>query len=789
LKKIVPARERSKIPCMSDPEATESDDSSSTVPQRRASRAGAARDAKAKKQQTENGRLAKLAKLRETERNDALMVQEWSAHPIAQPGFKKLSDAESLYEAAILINNSETRNRIALAASCSVRIEAVEKAINFIRIMEQRNPLVDDLDQIERENRDKRILDDFKIWHEFAFRSGPDLLDPLVLLRCRKEVIYRIQILHNATSTKSLKDFIRTIVSPAIQAEKSANGMNSMIENEGDSLSKGKKYNLWNLLCGEDHISRGNKAIKSRTDAIKNPLGGLSMAAGWAWIVKKLGIHPKCIVFVDAMGHLANHASGRLGFIKGKLPAGTKKLMRDEGWTCVYDRADVAAERCFSIDVGMAYGVGLLMYSVHIYDITIREISIIKVSGFGSVMFEPYSQASKDASDVLQQPAAVQDSAPAAAAAAFAPESLAKQVADKWTSDILVPTLEGYRVKLQAEAVSCNLDPAIYQSILNCADGESTHLNAIMDHHVTNCAEKDIHLAKGPASLSNKYAPPDTGKNFCLMHASYISQMNEATDADIDLKIAAEPGMAIAITKLMSTGMSAGHKETFRRLLALTPSIVAASVTPGIVNKAFEVAALWPINDVKILARCWPDFKTLSDGDAAAVMASVRGPITQCFEESGMLEPSKCKEIMRPIPAVIFPDNLIDDDAVLNRHGFVSLSHPYVVEKYESRVLRDSAVVMQQAIIRDDKALKERKIVIRMTACIAVQPSQETGYKMKCRCGKLFSATTFVGHEKIQQHQRMFGGTDWTVEYTANGINAQIAEAADANEIEENDGE
>jgi len=36
---------------------------------------------------------------------------------------------------------------------------------------------------------------------------------------------------------------------------------------------------------------------------------------------EKLSVHPKCIVFVDAMAHLANHACGKLGFIKGKLPA------------------------------------------------------------------------------------------------------------------------------------------------------------------------------------------------------------------------------------------------------------------------------------------------------------------------------------------------------------------------------------------------------------------------------------------------------------------------------------
>lgn len=107
-----------------------------------------------------------------------------------------------------------------------------------------------------------------------------------------------------------------------------------------------------------------------------------------------------------------------------------------------------------------------------------------------------------------------------------------------------------------------------------------------------DCAEDDKHMAKGPAALSNKYAVPDTGKNFYLMHADYISGMNDATDAIIEVKTAAEPGLRNAIAKLMSTRMSDAHKETFRRLLALTPSIVASAVTPGIVNKVFEVSAL-----------------------------------------------------------------------------------------------------------------------------------------------------------------------------------------------------
>lgn len=168
------------------------------MPLRRASRAGPARDARAKKQQTEVARRTKLSQRREKAESDALMDQEWSTHEISQPNFRKLSDAESLYEAAILVMDSEVRNKIALSTICLVRSEAVDKAIIFIRLMEQRNPLLNDLDQVERTNRDKRILEDFKIWHQYAFRPGPKLLDPLVMLRCRKEIIHRIQVLHNA---------------------------------------------------------------------------------------------------------------------------------------------------------------------------------------------------------------------------------------------------------------------------------------------------------------------------------------------------------------------------------------------------------------------------------------------------------------------------------------------------------------------------------------------------------------------------------------------------------------
>ena len=752
-------------------DSTLSDSSGDTVPLRRASRAGPARDARAKKQQTAVARSVRASNLSATIAAERDADEEWRMHEISQPSYRRPNDAEILYNAAIMISNSGDRNKIELAKLCNVRIEAVNKAVDFIRTQELRYPSPENPLELDLFHRDKTIYEDFVIWHKFACKDGPKMLDPLIMLRIQKMVIYQVQIQQNCTCTKSCKDFIKLVVSPAIREEKIASALNSLIQDEGESLPARTKFRLWDLFCKEHITTSGKKSIKSRQDAVKNPLGGLSLAAGWPWLINKIKVHPKCIVFVDAMAHLANHSSGKLGFIKGKLPAGTKKLMRDEGWTCVYDRADAAAERCFSVDVAMAFGVGLLMWTVHIYDITINEISIVPVSKFGFVMFEPYSQASKDAVDNTLQPA---QRDPSPQHASIPPESLAKQVADRWTSDILVPTLTNHRTALKAEAVACGVNPAVYQVMLCCADGESTHLNAILDNHVKACAEDDKNFVKGPATLSNKYAVPDVGKNFCLMHADYISGMNDTSDAVINLKIDAEPGLRNAITKLMSTKMSGAHKETFRRLLALTPSIVASAVTPGIVNKAFEVSALWPINDVSILARCWPDFKTLSEDNAQKVMACVRGPLTEIFDECGMLEPSRCKaRVNEDVPAVIFPDNLIDDNCVLNRHGFVSLSHPYVLDKYESRVLHDSAVVIQREIVRETKAVKEKKAGIRMGQCMLAQPSQETNFKMKCRCGGVaFSTDKFGSHEKTRKHDTMFGAFDWSALYLAAGIDS-----------------
>jgi hypothetical protein len=538
---------------------------------------------------------------------------------------------------------------------------------------------------------------------------------------------------------------------------------------EGESLSKDTRYRLWNMFCEEDITSKGNKGIQARQNAAKNPLGGLSLAAGWPTLINSLNIHPKSIVFCDAMAHLANHSTHRLGYVKGKLPKGTKQLMRDEGWTCVFDRADAAAERCFSIDVAMAYDSANLLWTVHIYDITIKEIKIVKVSKFGTVMFQPYSQASLNALDA----ALVAGPPPASA---DPPESLAKQVADEWTAKILIPVLRQYRSDLQANAAACGVDPNVYKNMLLVIDGESTHLNAVLDHWVERLAGEGFYFAKGPASLSGKYAIPDVGKNFPKMHADYIDGMNSATDAHINACIFAEPGLKNAIEVLMRTAMSAQHKETFRRLLALTPSLVASAVTPGIVNKAFNDAALWPVNDVKILQRCWPDFKMLPDSQATALMACVRGPLSNLFRETGMFEPSRLTAIVNAdVPQVQFPDRQIQDEAVLNRHGFMLLSHEFVRDKYEQRIFDDAASRMQNILVRESKELIEKKLLARMEACIAVHPSKETKYKFKCKCGKFFSQSGFSGHEKVKAHANMFGLRDWTTEYSAAGIGAGAA--------------
>jgi hypothetical protein len=751
-------------------------------------RSESARKAKDAKKQTEKARLAKFARASEEIEEDAAEAEFWKDHEISKDDFEPLSGAVSLYNAAILVRTG-LHDPKEIASLCEVAVAAIPKAIEFLRLQELRQPNVDD----------EKILEDFEIWFQFAFKRGRKILEPLTMLRIHKSLKHKVQIEKNATCTKSCHDFIRLIVSPAIQEEKTASALNNLIEDEGETLSQSAQKRLWNLFNQEDYITSGKKSIKSRQDAQKNPLGALSLAAGWAWIIKNLALHPKSLVFVDAMAHLANHSTHRLGFIKGKLPAGTKQLMRDEGWTPVYDRADVSAERCFSIDVGMGYGIGLIFWTVHVYDITIKEITKTRVSKNGFVMFEPYSQASIDAlargghaahapagGQAAQAPAGGQAAqAPAGGQAAqetSSPESLAQRVADRWTAEVLIPMLQSHREALQEEARLVQMDPELFKNILLTSDGESTHMNALLDHFVARMADAGLVFAKGPAALSGCYAVPDVAKNFVLMHALFIDLMNTLTEEQVVQHLVNEPGMTNAIDVLMRTGMSAAHKETFRRLLAITPSIVASSVTPAIVNKGFKDAGLWPIDDVKIVSKCFPTFKTMNQSDAQALMQCVRGPLSELFGADGMLEPSKMTAIVRrDVPAVIFPEKMIEDDAVLNRHGFVNLSHPYVLEKYEARVMHDSAVRIEQAEKKDSKAVRDRKRMVRMSFCLAEngQPSATTEYKFKCKCGKLFaSITAFDSHEKIAAHRTMFGSRDWEVDYEAAGIRqAEVAAA------------
>ena len=733
---------------------------------------------KIEKKQTEICRRAKLGRFHESIEQDAEEDEFWSGHAISKDDFEPLSDAESLYNAAILVMQGHDRKQVALF--CEVPIHSIQKAVEFIQLQEIRQPNV----------AAETILEDFEIWSRFAFKTGPKALDALTMLRIHKSLKHTVQILKNATCTKSCKDFIRLIVSPAIQEEKTASAINNLIQDEGETLSVDAQKRLWNLFNKEDYITSGKKSIKSRQDAQKNPLGALSLAAGWPWLIKNLALHPKSLVFVDAMAHLANHSTHRLGFIKGKLPAGTKKLMRDEGWTPVYDRADVSAERCFSIDVAMAHGVGLIFWTVHVYDITIKEITVKRVTKNGFVMFEPYSQASIDA----LAPGGHAAQAPAGGRAAqseASPESLAKRVADRWTAEVLIPMMKDHREALLEEARLCGVDPELFKNILLTSDGESTHMCALLDHFVARLAAAGYVFAKGPAGLSGCYAVPDVAKNFVLMHALFIELMNLLTEQQIVQHLVNEPGLNGAIEVLMQTNMSGAHKETFRRLIAITPSIVASSVTPAIVNKGFKDAGLWPIDDVKIVSKCYPTFKTMGQSDASKLMRCVQGPLSDLFGEDGMCEPSKLTEIVnRDVPAVKFPDKMIGDDAILNRHGFINLSHSYVQDKYEARVLHDSAVAVEQQEKKDSKAVKESKRTVRFSHCLDAngQPSAATQFKFKCKCGKLFpSITAFEGHEKTLTHSNMFGSRDWAIDYAAAGIRNQEAAVALEDHVSDSD--
>jgi hypothetical protein len=339
-----------------------------------------------------------------------------------------------------------------------------------------------------------------------------------------------------------------------------------------------------------------------------------------------------------------------------------------------------------------------------------------------------------------------------------------------------------HRETLQAEARLCGVDPEKFKNNLLTSDGESTHMCALLDNFVARLAAAGLIFAKGPAGLSGCYAVPDVAKNFVLMHAFFIEMMNSLTEQNISQYLVNEPGLQGAIDVLMETGMSAAHKETFRRLIAITPTIVASSVTPSIVNKGFRDAGLWPIDDVKIVSKCFPTFKTMQKSDAIALMECVRGPLSNLFGEDGMHEPSKLTEIVnRDVPALKFPDKMIQDNAILNRHGFMNLSHSYVQDKYEARVMHDSAVAIEQADKKESKAVKDRKRTVRMSFCLDEngQPSAATHFKFKCKCGKLFaSSSAFDAHEKVLSHRTMFASRNWTIDYAVAGISNQEAQVA-----------
>jgi hypothetical protein len=83
------------------------------------------------------------------------------------------------------------RNQVAII--CEVPIDAIQKGIEFIQLQQSRFPNV----------AAETILEDFEIWFQFAFQVGRRNLDPLTMLRIHKSLKHMVQILKNATCTKS----------------------------------------------------------------------------------------------------------------------------------------------------------------------------------------------------------------------------------------------------------------------------------------------------------------------------------------------------------------------------------------------------------------------------------------------------------------------------------------------------------------------------------------------------------------------------------------------------------
>ena len=104
------------------------------------------------------------------------------------------------------------------------------------------------------------------------------------MLRIHKSVKHTVQILKNATCTKSCKKIIRLIVSPAIQEEKTASAMNNLIQDEGKTLSKDAQKRLWNLFNNEDYI----KKTKTLCNALPR-MGDIYMTAPGSASLKILG--------------------------------------------------------------------------------------------------------------------------------------------------------------------------------------------------------------------------------------------------------------------------------------------------------------------------------------------------------------------------------------------------------------------------------------------------------------------------------------------------------------------
>ena len=153
---------------------SESDSTASagSIQPRQRKRGSDARDSKARSNQTELARRAKLANFRQEAARAVEVENYWEHHEISKPNFERQCDAEILYNAAIEVMSARKKKSVAL--DCCVSLSAIETAIKFLNLQEQRRP--PGVSDADKRDRDEMIFQDFKIWHRFAFKTGPKII-------------------------------------------------------------------------------------------------------------------------------------------------------------------------------------------------------------------------------------------------------------------------------------------------------------------------------------------------------------------------------------------------------------------------------------------------------------------------------------------------------------------------------------------------------------------------------------------------------------------------------------